>query len=70
MKKIKTYYSKIMEDTIKSIPIKTRLYIHFTMNDYVNWVDGEYLGDKNKIKKEVDDIIEIIDEWVLNGMPK
>lgn len=62
--------SDILDKMLKETPLKTRLFILFQMQDYNNWVNGEYFGNINKLNKRVNDVLKTVDEWVKDDMPK
>lgn len=64
------YEDKILGEMLelaKSIPLHAKLRIAFTMDDYGNWDNGEYKGDKKLIEKYVNSAIRIFEEQLLNN---
>lgn len=60
--------SKI-EEIRNRTSLKTRLSVYLTMADYENWDNGEYLGDENKIREEVNYLIDLFEDWTKRGQP-
>lgn len=64
------YEDKILGEMLelaKNIPLHAKLRIAFTMDDYGNWDNGEYKGDKKLIEKYVNSAIRIFEEQLLNN---
>lgn len=51
--------NKILDST----SLETSITISITMADYENWENGTYKGDKELIKKQVEGVLRIIEEW-------
>lgn len=61
-------WHKIAEK-MKDRPLSKRLLVPLMMADYDNWDNGEYKGDMDKIKAQIDIICSTVDKWVSDGMP-
>ena len=59
----------ILEKIRKETPLKTRLFISLQMEDYDNWENGDYNGDRKRLLKLTSDILKEVFEWVDDGMP-
>jgi len=55
-----------LEKIVKSIPIETRIKTVLIMDDYVNWKNGKYLGNRHKLMPL---IMREINKWIEDGMP-
>ena len=44
--------------------LETKIRIGITMADYDNWNNGDYLGDRELIQRQVDSILQNIEKWV------
>jgi hypothetical protein len=52
--------SKLFEKILSRIPLECKIKTYLTMEDYDNWDNGEYKGDKERIKKMTEDLLDII----------
>jgi hypothetical protein len=59
--------SNIIEKILDQTSLETALRISFAMLDYENWEDGEYSGDEELIKSQVESALHIIETWVEKG---
>ena len=59
--------SNIIEKILAETSLETALGISFAMLDYENWRGGEYLGDGELIKSQVESALHIIETWVEKG---
>lgn len=55
---------------LKGTPLKNRIFIYLQMDDYDNWVNGDYVGDSEKLNAIADGLVNKVNEWVSDGMPK
>ena len=65
--KISEYESNLLEKILAETSLETALGISFAMSDYENWRGGEYLGDGELIKNQVESALHIIENWVEKG---
>jgi len=47
--------------------LETQVRIGITMADFDNWDNGDYNGDRELIKRQVDTVISTIERWVENN---
>lgn len=66
---VKSAHSSVIERILRKTPLSTRIFILLQMNDYDNWIDGEYLGDNDKLIELTKMILEDVYEWVDEGSP-
>jgi hypothetical protein len=59
--------SNIIEKILDQTSLETALRISFAMVDYENWEDGNYSGDEELIKSQVESALHIIETWVEKG---
>jgi hypothetical protein len=53
--------SNIIEKILDQTSLETALRISFAMVDYENWEDGNYSGDEELIKSQVESALHIIE---------
>ena len=65
--KISESESNLLEKILNETSLETALRISFAMLDYENWEDGNYSGDEELIKSQVESALHIIETWVEKG---
>jgi hypothetical protein len=50
------YKSKVVERLRKKIPLETKIRVALEMNDYDNWENGTFKGNKKELTKIIMDI--------------
>lgn len=59
-----------LEKILKETPLDIRLRVSMMMDDYENWDNGVYKGNKELIEKQIQSIIRQVKEWIKDGQPK
>ena len=65
--KSEEYEATILKKILDETSLETALSVSFAMSDYENWKDGEYFGDGDLIKRQVQSALHIIEAWAEGG---
>jgi hypothetical protein len=58
-----------LDELLKSIPLETRVRISLQMSDITKWDNGDWVGDRELLEKQVSAIMQDVKEWIADGMP-
>lgn len=57
-----------LQRLLDELDLETKMRISLQMADYDNWDNGDYNGDPELIKRQVECVLSNIEEWVKRGM--
>ena len=61
---------KTIKELLKEIPLEARIETYLMMDDYENWDNGKYKGDRKALMYKTKCLVAECKQWIKDGMPE